>query len=60
MTLEQAASSRPENLYVSYRRKGYTMESQIMLKTGRQKKLYPPTRCQRPAAVSPTTTFGRV
>ena len=59
MALEQDASSRTENLYASCRKRGYHPESRIMLKTGQQEKLYPPSNVSvLLAAVSPTTTFG--
>ena len=45
MALEQDASSRSENLHVNSRKRGlvHCTESRIVLKTGQQEKLYPPT-----------------
>ena len=60
MASEQTASSRPENLYISYRKKGYHIGIVNCVIKGTTRKIVSSNRCQRPTAVSPTTTFGQV
>ena len=64
MVLEQDASNRSENLYVSCRKRGSTLSTlhgiANCVKNGATRKIVSFNLCQHLAAVSPTTTFGQV